>query len=222
MLFLFFSPAMESQAVNLSNNVLSLAYLATPSVLHNASRNSAATYTPLSTQCHQLFIRRDNGERDTVVNVFDFNGTRKYTFERNSSRSTPWIMYNAASREQVAAINIGLFQKSIDFLTKPGLRRRVLNGRITNSFYLNDGAQYVWTRSNRFLERVINPGGGSEEIHERIAQVNLLRRFRFDWELLVERHFDVEVAAATAFVAMQTQWSLLTTGSARSAVHDVV
>ena len=80
---------------------------------------------------------------------------------------------------------------------------------IHRKFHLNDGASYEWSRSSKYLERIINPGGDDEEKHERVAKARLMRQFKFDYELLVdENKIDREVALATGFISMITHWGL--------------
>ena len=59
------------------------------------------------------------------------------------------------------------------------------------------------------MEKVINPNGGLEEKRFRVAKVKLMRQFKLDFEVLVDnKNIDPEIALATAFISMFTQWGL--------------
>lgn len=189
--------------------------------------SSAATYEALSPDANAFYIRSDNGEPNKIVNVYDALGKPVFSFERTSEYSTLWSLYQLPVRRQVALIRIGLVWQSVDFLDKPGLQHRQLTpdqgwvtGWLRRQFFLTDGASYHWTRRSQWLERTINPGGKHEERRERLARVRLLRPYRFEWELLVDSSLDPEIALATGFVAMQTQWDTThrVTPGARTAI----
>lgn len=177
--------------------------------MDGASERSAFTATPTV-----LYIRRDRNDRHRVANVFDEQGNKIYTIERRTMFSPIWSMYTAKDRIETASIRIGYVHRSVDFHTKPGMRHRdyafsVGSAGKRRQFYLNDGAPYEWSRASKYLERVINPGGGDEEIRERVAQVRLMRQLRFDFELLIdESQIDLEVALTTGYIAMNTLWGI--------------
>lgn len=182
--------------------------------------NPGTTFTKFSSNPDVFIVRQDNGHPGYIVNVFDNEGNHKYSIERRSLYSTLWTIYNADSREQIAKIKCGLLNRTVAFLNKPGIhireigKPRLLYGGLPDrTFYLNDGAPYQWKHSSQYLERVINPGGGHEEVRQRLARVRLLRSFRPEWELLVDPEFDSEIALATAFISMLTQWSTIRTVS---------
>ena len=119
------------------------------------------------------------------------------------------------STSRVGNFKIGLIDRSINFHNKSDFNHRLIfadwgiNGRY-RSFYLNDGCKYSWTSSStKCLEKVINPNGGLEEKRFRVAKVKLMRQFKLDFEVLVDnKNIDPEIALATAFISMFTQWGL--------------
>ena len=123
-------------------------------------------------------------------------------------------MLTFPERREVATINSGIFSSSVDFHSKAGISHRDISVDFglsggNRSFYTNDGAKYAWIRGSKFLEKVINPNGGVEEIRERVAKVKLMRQFKFDFEVLIdENKIDREIALATAFSSMLTQWDI--------------
>jgi len=172
------------------------------------------TYTNKAKPTTRIHIRRDNFKRQTHVNVFNNSGDKIYTIERESASSPVWSMFTNPKRHEIATIRAGFFLKSFDFHNKIGLQHRVLQrensiaGRL-RTFFLNDGYKYIWTRGTKYLERVTNPGGGDEELRERIGKVRLMRQRKFDYELLIdERKIDLEITIATAFLCMMTFWGL--------------
>lgn len=176
--------------------------------------NPGTTSTELSSTPDVLFVRQDNGHPGYIFNVFDNVGDHKYSIERTSLYSTLWTIYNNSTREQVAKIQCGMLNRTVSFLNKPGIQTRQIGrprwlygGLPDRTFYLNDGAPYQWKHSSQYLERIVNPGGGHEEVRQRLARVRLLRSFNSDWELLVDPDFDQEIALATAFISILTQWS---------------
>lgn len=202
---------METTTLSLLTTFTNLCVRCVPDGI--GGNSAAATYEGLDSEPSAFYIRSDNGEPSTTVNVYDALGKPVYAFERTSAYSTLWSLFELPTRRQVAIIRIGLVWQSVDFLDKPGLQHRQLTpdqgwvtGWLRRQFFLNDGASYHWTRRSQWLERTINPGGKHEERRERLARVRLLRTYRFEWEMLVDRSLDPEVALATGFVAMQTQW----------------
>lgn len=173
---------------------------------------SSATVTPLTDSPGQYFVRRDRKDRQKKIKIFNNKGVQVYAIERLSALNPVWTLVTIPQRQEVATVNAGLVSRSVDFHNKVGISHRDitadfgLNGRF-RSFYLDDGAKYSWSRGSKFLEKVINPNGGTEEIRERVAKVKLMRQFKFDFEVLVdEAKIDREIVLATAFVSMLTQW----------------
>ncbi|KAA8917509.1 hypothetical protein TRICI_000335 [Trichomonascus ciferrii] len=171
-----------------------------------------ATQVPLTDDPCGLYVRRDRKNRHRQVNVFDHNGIKCYTIERWTQFSPIWRLLEFPSRREIATINASLGKRSVDFHNKRGLQHRVLKhrlGKLGRRFYLTDGALYGWSRTGKYLEKIINPGGGDEEVHERIAKARLMRQFRFDYELLYDPNkIDREIALATGFVSMVTEWGM--------------
>ncbi|KAK6456888.1 uncharacterized protein RJT20DRAFT_126964 [Scheffersomyces xylosifermentans] len=175
---------------------------------------SSASFIPLTEFPTPFFVRQNRKDKQKQIKVFGANGVQLYTFERLSSFNPVWTMLTYPQRKEIATISIGVSSRSVDFHNKPGLSHREiindisLKGRF-RSFYLNDGAKYSWTSGSKFLEKVINPNGGVEEIRERVAKVKLMRQFKLDFEVLVdESKIDSEIALATAFTSMLTQWGI--------------
>lgn len=178
-----------------------------------SSSKPGGTFTPLSKATNTFIVRSDNGSPATQINVFDSEGNQVFTIERYSSYSTLWTLYRVPERKQVAAIRCGLFQRSVFFSHKEGIHSREIGssrllygGLPDRRFYLTDGAPYEWSREHQYLERIINPGGGREETRQRVALVQLLRQHKFEWELVVDKEFDSEIALATALISMLTAW----------------
>jgi hypothetical protein len=170
------------------------------------TRSLAAQHIPLSDQVSAFYLRRERKDHDRQINVFR-DGKKVYTIERKSRFTPIWSILQYPSRREVATAYAGLFTRSVDFHTKKGIQHRDLTG-LTRKFYLHDG-EYEWSRPTKYLERINNPGGSHEEIRERVARARLMRQFRFDYELLVdENKIDSEIALATAFISMITQWGL--------------
>lgn len=178
--------------------------------------------TPDPEVLQSFSVRNDYGDGQRVVNVYDQHGELRYTFERPHHFASVWRLLRARGRTEIARLHVGLRDRSVDFHTKPGLQHRALvpgpsaiaglpgvPGVRSRRFFLNDGNIYEWNRATKFLERVINPGGGREEIRMRVAHARLMRPFRFDYELLVDpTQIDPEVALATGFLGMAAQWGL--------------
>ncbi|CAH2352956.1 hypothetical protein CLIB1423_08S04676 [[Candida] railenensis] len=176
--------------------------------------SSAATTVPLSQYPTPFFVRQDRKDKQKKVKVFGANGVQVYTIERLSQFHPVWTMLTFPERREVATINVGFTSRSVDFHNKPGMSHRDISvdfgwaGRF-RSFYTTDGAKYSWVRGTKFLEKISNPNGGIEEVRQRVAKVKLMRQFKFDFEVLVdEALIDREVALATAFVSMFTQWGV--------------
>lgn len=175
---------------------------------------SSATIKPLTTYPTAFYVRQDRKDKERNIKVFSADGTQLYTFERLSSHNPVWTMQTFPQRREVATIMIGFVSRSVDFHNKPEVAHREIttefgfNG-MSRTFYVLDGAKYQWTTGSKFLERVVNPNGRTEEIRERIAKVKLMRQFRLDFEVLVdEEQIDREIALATAFTSMFTQWGV--------------
>lgn len=175
---------------------------------------SAATVTPLNEHPSAFYVRRDRKDKQRKIKIYGSDGVQIYTIERLSAVNPVWNMLTFPERREVATINAGFFSTSLDFHSKAGISHRDitaefgLNGRY-RSFYTNDGAKYSWARGSKFLERVINPNAGVEEIRERVAKVKLMRQFKFDFEVLIDTSkIDPEIALATAFSSMLTQWGV--------------
>ncbi|CAN6603935.1 hypothetical protein TRVA0_002S03400 [Trichomonascus vanleenenianus] len=158
------------------------------------------------------YIRRERSDRNRIANIFDHNGQKIYTFERKSRLSPIWSMLSCPDRREIATVFAGMKGRHIDFHSKPGLQHRKLFGvrkhlRKSRQFYLNDGAAYEWSRPTKYLERIINPGGGDEEVRERIAKARLMRQFKFDYEIVMDpTKIDRDVVLATGFISIITQW----------------
>lgn len=175
---------------------------------------TSATITPMTDSPSQYFVRRDRKDKQKKIKIFNNKGEQIYAIERLSAMNPVWSLLSIPQRHEIATIHAGFPNRSIDFHTKAGLSHRDisteigLNGRY-RSFYTNDGAKYSWSRGSKFLEKVINPNAGVEEVRERIAKVKLMRQFKFDFEVLIdESKIDREIALATAFVSMLTQWGV--------------
>jgi hypothetical protein len=123
-------------------------------------------------------------------------------------------MLTVKERREVATLHAGLVNRYFDFNHKLDLRHRDIawsfgSAGLTRQFHLNDGAAYEWRQGSRFLERVVNPGSGEEEIRQRVAKAWQLRTMRFDFEILVdETMIDRDIVLVTAYIAMMTQWGI--------------
>ncbi|VEU23099.1 DEKNAAC104190 [Brettanomyces naardenensis] len=212
-------PIFEAPAVRVQSSLITLAtYFIQHAYLKPIIdfRSSDANFVPLDKPTIALYIRRDNGKRQTLVNVFDQNGDKVYTIERESSTSPVWSLLTFPQRKEVATIRAGFFLTAVDFHNKKiGLQHRQVNsesgltvGRM-RTFYLDDGHKYGWTRGTKFLEKIVNPGGAEEEIRERVAKVRLMRQWKFDYEMIIdEDKVDVESALATGFICMMSFWGV--------------
>lgn len=210
---IFEAPAVRVQSglITLSTYFISHAYL--KPLLD--SYTSSASFIPLQPNT-ALFVRRDNDKKQILVHVFDQDGTEVYTIERESSLNPVWSLFTFPQRHEVATIRAGFFLEAIDFHDKSAaLQHRQINsesgwtqGR-TKTFYLDDGFKYGWTRGTKFLEKYVNPGGGTEEVRERVAQVKLMRQWKFDFELtLDDAKVDAVSALSTAFICMMSFWGV--------------
>lgn len=173
--------------------------------------SSSANVVPLTEFPKPYFIRELWKDKTRVVNVFDSQGNQVYSIERLSGLTPVWSLLTFPERKEVATINTRFFARAIDFHYIKGVTHRDitseygLNGNF-QSFQLNDG-KYSWTRGSKFLEKVINPNGSSEEQRIRVAKVKLMRQFKLDFEMLIdETMIDREIALATGFVSILTQW----------------
>lgn len=175
-----------------------------------------ANVLPLTETPSAFFVRRDRKNRHRAVNVFNRDGEKVFVFERESPLNPVWSLRELPSRKEIATIKCGYFNTSVDWHTKAKVQHREIINENTSifggnfkTFFLDDGAKYQWTRGTKFLEKVINPNGGEEELRERIARVRLMRQFKFDFEILVdETKIDLEYALATGFISMMVQWGV--------------
>lgn len=175
---------------------------------------SSGNVIPLTRSPTPFFIRSNWQDSHRQVNVFGPKGNQLYSFERLSRFNPVWTLNTYPHRKEVATVDIGVRSSTFEFHNKSGLNKRKIQSDLgfsgyNKSFYTDDGVKYTWSRSNKFLEKIINPNGGSEEHRERIAKVKLMRQFKFDFELLVdEDKMDAEIALVSAFVSMMTQWGV--------------
>lgn len=148
------------------------------------------------------------------VFIFGRDGTKLYTIERGLVFNPLWTMYSHPDRRPVATIVVGLTFASFDFLNRADFCHRDVLVDIGfsgayKSFYLPDGAKYSWTTGLRFLEKIQSPYCGVEEVRVRVAKAKLMRQFRLDFEILVDESLiDREVALASSFISMLTQWGV--------------
>lgn len=176
-----------------------------------AVRLYAGSTVPLAA-LNRYHMRAERTDSLRVVNVFDGAGTQVYTIERLSSYNPVWSLLTYPQRHEVATVGTSVFGGSVDFHNKPGMTHRAIAsecglGGCFQSFFTTDGVKYSWNRHSRYLEKVVNPNAGSEEIRTQIARARLMRQFKLDFEVLVdETAIDREVVLATAFVSVLTQW----------------
>lgn len=166
---------------------------------------------PLTTTPQIFYLRRDTANPRTQINVFSPDGTKPYVYERQHRLSSHWRMSRADTSEPISVITLALTGSTFEFYAKPGLKKRKVATKlpllpIGCRFYLNDGAMYQWDANTRYLERVINPGGGVEEKRQRLGHASLLRRFSFDWEIQIDPRVDPEVALTTVLIPLLTEW----------------
>lgn len=172
----------------------------------------SASILPLTKSPMQFFVRAALDFNLRQVLVFDDRGVKLYTIERALVLNPLWTMYSFPDRRPVATIVVALTFASVDFLNRTDYcHRNVLvdigASGMCKSFFMPDGAKYSWTTGLRFLEKVLSPYCGEEEVRVRIAHAKLMRQFRLDFEVLVDADMlDPEVALTTAFISMLTQW----------------
>lgn len=178
------------------------------SLLYGSSDKEPGVYTSLTPEAKAFIIRKDDGDNG-VIHVFSAGGSEAYTVQRNTRLWPRWIVYEASSRKAIAILTLSRLGKSVEFLQKPGFRHCSLTPNIKgHQFYVReDAAPFIWTARTHDLLRITNPGGGSEQRCERIASARLLRKKRFDWELLVDPNFEADIAVSTVLVAMISSWS---------------
>lgn len=168
------------------------------------------TATELSPTSETFFISKDKLRPHIQVNVFDDKGNLVYTITREHRFSAVWYIYKEPVQAEVAKVTAELLTRRVTKTGGGALRmvtKRGLRGKLHRHFYDQSGKLYEWSRRSNFLERVINPGGGYEEVRERVAFVRSLRPYWFDWELLVDtQKVGVLDALSTAFIMMNTQW----------------
>lgn len=165
---------------------------------------------PLARDAETFFLRRDAANPHLQVNVFDTRGNVVLTIVRERRTSSKWFVYEQPGQTEVARIQAGLGQRSVRTRQGGTLRmvtNRGVRGKLHRHYYTHDGALYEWSRRSNYLERVVNPGGGYEELRSRVALVRVLRPHRFDWELVVDiSKVELLDAVGSAFVMMKTQW----------------
>ena len=172
----------------------------------------SGTTVPLSSLSSRYYLRADRKDQLRVINIFDAQGNRVYSIERISGYNPVWSLFTYPQRREVATINTGFLARAVDFHNKPGMTHRDLTseyglGGCFQSFYVDDGVRYSWSRSSKFLEKVLNPNQRTEEVRTQISKVRLMRQFKLDFEILVdETAIDREVVFSTAFVSILTQW----------------
>lgn len=178
------------------------------------SQNGSATQTAFTNTPTVMYLRRERTDRHHIANVFDEAGVKIYTIERRTMFTPVWSVLTVGERREIATLHAGLVNRYFDLHCKPDIRHREIQlsfgaAGATRQFHLNDGAGYEWNSSSRFLERVINPGGGDEEVRQRVAKARQMRTMRFDFEILIDETLvDREVAIITAYIAMLTQWGI--------------
>ena len=179
--------------------------------LHTSSANVA----PLTEYPTPFFVRQDRKDSNRKVKIFNGEGNQVYSVERLSSTHPVWALLTFPGRREVATIQVGCTKRSIDFHTMIRLSHRdivseytLANGTL-DSFFVDDGIKYSWSRGSKNLEKVINPGAGPDEIRKRVARAKLMRQFKLDFEVLIdENEIDKEVALATSFVSMLSLWGV--------------
>ncbi|KAI0464905.1 hypothetical protein LJB42_000120 [Komagataella kurtzmanii] len=210
-------PVFEAPAVyvqnaynTLNNYMIHHMYLSNLIDFHHSNGN----VIPLESPTVGFHVRRDNNDKQRIVNVFDHNGQLRYTFERLSSLNPVWSMFDS-SRREIATVRVGFFSRSIDFHNKPGVLQHreiktVSNWRQGTLDYINlQGNMLAWTKNSKFLEIITNVDDNDEEIRVRAARVRLMRQWKFDFELVVdESRVDAEIALGTGFVSMMTRWGV--------------
>lgn len=177
------------------------------------SQSDGATHTAFTTTPTVLYLRRERTDRHHIANVFDDSGVKIYTIERRTMFTPIWSVLTVGERREVATMHAGLLNRYFDMHCKPDIRHRDIPLKFgstgaTRQFHLNDGT-YEWNSASMFLERIVNPGAGDEEIRRRVAKVRQMRTMRFDFEVLVDESMvDKDVALVTAYISMLTQWGI--------------
>jgi hypothetical protein len=207
---------MEALVVAAIGNILTVISLVSAHVtvravieskLESAVQKRAFTKTPIA-----LYLRKEWKDHHRITNVYDGNGKKVYTIERKSRFFPFWSVLDFPSRKEIATVHTGLVDHSVDFHFKSNIQHREMIPEISitgykRNFYLDDGATYTWSRASRYLEKVINPGRGHEEVRVRVARARLMRQFRFDYEVLIDdTKVDREIVLATAFMCMICDW----------------
>ena len=180
----------------------------------NVARDGAAQRTAFTETPTVYYLRRERTDRHHIANIFDASGVKIYTIERRTVFTPVWSMLSVKERREVATLHAGLINRYFDFSHKLDLCHRDIAWSLgpegmARRFHLNDGAAYEWRQGSRFLERVVNPGSGEEEIRQRVAKTRQLRTMRFDFEILVdETMIDRDIVLVTAYITMMTQWGI--------------
>lgn len=155
------------------------------------------------TQSKPYYIRSNWKDKRRLVHVFDGNGTIVYTFERISSLTPTWSMYSYPDRREVITITNKILNKSVQYHTFNTLYSKVSESLQGQLFYTNNG-RYIWTSGSKVLEKIHTPAKRS-----RIGTVTLMRRFQFDFEMLIdETQIEREIALATGFLSMLSVWGV--------------
>lgn len=177
-------------------------------------RFSSPNVTSMATHSTQYFVRQDRKDKQKRIRIFNGQGKEVYVIERLSALNPVWSLLTVPKRQEIATINTSFGNMSVDFHNKSGITHRSISNEIGfsggyRSFYAADGVKYSWSTGTKFLERIINPNGGVEEIRERVAKVKLMRQFKVDFEVLVDSSkIDDDIVLATGFVSMLTQWGI--------------
>lgn len=170
--------------------------------------------TSMTTHPTQYFVRQGRKDKQKRIRIFNGHGKELYVIERLSALNPVWSLLTVPQRKEIATINTSLGKMSVDFHNKNGITHRSISNEVGlsggyRSFYAGDGVKYSWSTGTKFLEKVINPNGGVEEIRERVAKVKLMRQFKVDFEVLIDSSkIDDEIVLATGFVSMLTQWGV--------------
>ena len=101
----------QSSLITLATYFIQHAYLKPIIDFHT----SEASFIPLDHPTTALYIRRDNSKKQTLVNVFDQDGNKAFTIERESSLSPVWSLFRYPNRQEVATIRAGFFLTAVDF-----------------------------------------------------------------------------------------------------------
>lgn len=209
---------LSSTAVFTVNAAISFSTLFVESLgfkpIMSVARDGAAQRTAFTETPVVYYLRRERTDRHRIANIYDHNGTKIYTIERRTVFTPVWSMLTVKERREVATLHAGFVNRYFDFNNKQGLCHRDIAwafgpAGLTRRFHLNDGAAYEWRKGSKFLERIINPGSGEEEVRQRVAKVRQLRTMSFEYEILVdESMIDRDIVLVTAYIAMLTQWGI--------------